>query len=234
MGFTLNYGALLSGRRAIVSGDALGIGREVAALFKSCGAGVMRIAGGGDGAIPADLADARSLGEAFERARNELGGVDLLVNVAELAAPGGADGIGADALRALMGKSYLCAFRLTRDALPSMIENRRGDIVNITPDVGAFYGKRGTAAIAACAGAIQAFTRCVAMDYIRYHVRANCVHVPMDGLPRKRPLLGAPDASDAANAALWYACDLSRYVVGDSAFADGGQRYYARAGGGFA
>jgi len=69
------------------------------------------------------------------------------------------------------------------------------------------------------------------MDYIRYHVRANCVAYPFDGLAGRKPLLGRPSPEDAANAALWYACDLSRFVIGDTIPVDGGSQYFVDSGG---
>jgi len=206
---TLNYGALLEGRRALIAGGASEIGRAVASLFGAHGATV---------AIACTEEEAAQIiGEA--NAANSP--YDIFVSIMSA--------YDCD-FRKLLDMNVLSAMRLTRLLIPGMRKNARGDIVHIIADAGSFKARENTAAIAACSGAINAFSRCVTMDYIRYRVRSNCVAYPMDSLERRKPLLNEPTPEDAANAALWYACDLSRFIIGDTLHADGGQVYSAGGG----
>jgi NAD(P)-dependent dehydrogenase (short-subunit alcohol dehydrogenase family) len=206
---TLNYGALLNGRRALIAGGAPEIGHAVASLFSEHGATV-------------DVADTEEKAAHIICEMSAVHGpIDIFVSIM--------GAYGADFKR-MLDMNVLSAIRLTKLLIPGMRKNARGDIVHIIADVGSFRARESTAAIAACSGAIGAFSRCVTMDYIRYRVRSNCVTYPMDGLPRRKSLLNEPSPEDAANAALWYACDLSRFVIGNTLQADGGQVYITGGG----
>ena len=244
----LEYDALLRGRAALISGGGSDVGRAVAKLFASHGAKVAiwdACADAVEASLAALRADApdivgfsgalsyeREVNDLYVKVKAVIGPVGVLVNAAGLFIPGSAEEVSDEDFLKMLEANVLCAVRLTKAALPDMIAIYRGDIVNITSDLGAFKSRSGAAAIAACGGALDAFSRCVALDYIRYHVRANCVTYPFDKLPGRKPLVGEPTPEDAANAALWYACDLSRFVVGDTVPVDGGLQYFAHAQGG--
>lgn len=132
----------LRGKRAVVTGASMGIGRAIAAELAAEGVAVALIARGaerlreaaaatGGHAIPADLADPAALDAAMDAAEAALGGVDILVNNAG-ATPMGRIGESDDATWAkslslkLMG--YVrCARRLT----PAMRARKWGRVVNI-------------------------------------------------------------------------------------------------------
>ena len=206
---TLNYGALLAGRRALIAGSASEIGRAVASLFSAHGVV--------DAVAYTEEEAARIINEA--KAANSP--IDIFVSIMS---------VDDCDFRRLLDLNVLSVIRLTKLLIPGMCENARGDIVHIIADAGSFRAREHTAAMAACAGAISAFSRCVTMDYIRYRVRSNCVAYPIGGLPRRKPLLNEPTPEDAANAALWYACDLSRFIIGDTLPVEGGQVYSAGGG----
>lgn len=71
----------LSGRRALVTGAAQGIGAGIAAALRAAGA---RVTGldrrAGPDCIGCDLADPGQIGPAVDRAAEVLGGIDILVN----------------------------------------------------------------------------------------------------------------------------------------------------------
>lgn len=138
----------LRGKRAVVTGASMGIGRAIARELALEGVAVALIARGAGRleeaaaaiaaesgspchAIPADLADAAALDAAMDAAEAALGGVDILVNNAG-ATPMGRIGESDDATwqkslsLKLMG--YVrCARRLT----PAMRQRKWGRVVNI-------------------------------------------------------------------------------------------------------
>jgi len=234
-GEAMEYAQMLKGRRAVVTGGADGVGLAVSRLFAAQGARVaildndkasmeaakaeLQASFPGSVALICSLEDVDA---ACSAALNALGSVDLLVNAAGLYKTGSAHTFSREDFEKMLTVNLRYTIYTTRFFVQSMKDGRRGDIINITSDL-ADWPQAKTAAIAACAGAIQAFTRNVTMDYIRYHVRANCILYPFGRLPGADLLLGKPDEDAAANAALRFACDLSRFTIGDSLPVNGGQ-----------
>jgi 3-oxoacyl-[acyl-carrier protein] reductase len=240
----MDYRHLLEGREAIVTGGAAGVGRAVAMLFASHGASVaildedelatedtlkaLRRINPDCCGFTGSLSSSGSIRDMCESAICALGSPDILVNAAGSYRIGDAQTLSEEDFLAMIEKNVKCAVRCTKAIVPHMRANRRGDIISITSDLAA-SSLPGTAGIAACAGALAAFTRNVTMDYIKYHVRANCIAFPFDGIEGRQPLTGPPNEEDAANAALWYACDMSRFIVGDILPVNGGMSFFGKA-----
>lgn len=137
----------LPGLRALITGASSGIGRalavelarhkvrsllmarnetalrEVQALTAT--AGVEAIVAAGDVTNPVDR------DRAIEAAREELGGLDLLVNNAGISAHGDFANESPDVTRRIFEVNYFAALDLTRAALPLLREGRNPLIVNI-------------------------------------------------------------------------------------------------------
>ena len=234
----MEYSKMLETRHAAVVGGSFGIGRAVSLLFALHGAKVAIIdddthASGqtltdvkshstDSISVIGDLNDIESL---FERALDKLGYIDILVNAGGIYQTGPLCLSDPNDFNTMLQSNILRTIRAVKAVVPGMKKHRRGDIITITSDL-AVASLADTSAIAACAGAIYAFTRSVTLDYIRYHIRANCILCPLDALPGRKPLMGSPDFSDIANAALWYACDLSRNIIGEPLLVNGGMRYF--------
>ena len=156
--------------------------------------------------------------------------VDILVGATGPYKTGATRDFPASDLRSMLDSNLGCAVKCFQRLLPGMLERRRGELILFAPDL-ADAGMPGAAAAAACAGAIASFARNVTNDYIRYRVRANAILYPFDGACGRAPLSGAPEPADAANAALWYACYLSRFVTGERLNLNGGLAYVNTRGG---
>jgi 2-hydroxycyclohexanecarboxyl-CoA dehydrogenase len=179
-----------SGRVALVSGGARGIGGAIARGLAQDGMTVVvadirgeqarenasRIeqAGGRGLAIEMDIRHPASVAAGVAEARGECGEIDVLVNVA-----------GWDELKPfvetdeefwqeVLEVNFKGGLRLTHALLPSMIERRWGRIVNISSDAGR-VGASLESVYAGAKGAIISFTKTVARETARVGVTANVV-----------------------------------------------------------
>ncbi|GAB3245511.1 SDR family NAD(P)-dependent oxidoreductase [Nocardioides dilutus] len=133
----------LSGRRAIVTGGAGGLGREFAASLVRAGARVAVIDvadAGGEGQLRsfrADLTRSHEVTEVLDRATTWLGGLDILVNNAGIAARSTPlDGVGGttELFGRLLEANLLSAVLCARAAVPHLVVDGGGHIVNVVTD----------------------------------------------------------------------------------------------------
>jgi NAD(P)-dependent dehydrogenase (short-subunit alcohol dehydrogenase family) len=236
-------------RVVVVTGSGSGIGRVMAQRFASEGARVAVVDWHEDRAtaaaaeIPGALAVRAdvSAGSDVERmaaaVRSSLGPVDVLVNNAAIA--DGDDVLLMDEptwekdVDVVLKSVFLCS----KAVLASMIERRRGAIVNIT-SVNALSALGNEAYSAAKAGVIN-LTQGIAVRYGGYGVRCNAVapgtiRTPIwqervdrdpsvfERLVKWYPLgrVGEPD--DIANAAMFLASDDASWITGTVLTVDGG------------
>ena len=238
-------GALLGGRRALVTGGASGIGEAVCRRFAAEGASVAvvdRDAGGaarvadavGGVAIVADVVledgAAASVAEAIDR----LGGLDILVNNAgagNLAMVAKTD---AETWNAMLDANLTSAYAVTHAALPAL---RDGGVVVNNASCSGVRATRGEAAYSAAKAGLVAFTQALAQEY-GPGLRANCVSPgfirtamtePACADPRlvepvaaATPLGRLGSADEVADTILFLASDWSRFVTGQNLIVDGG------------
>lgn len=144
----------LTGRAALVTGAGRGIGRAIALALASEGARVallarseaelyevaraIRSAGGEALVLPADLGDRAAAEPAVKRARDELDGIDILVNNAAVVWPlQPTAGVVASQWRAALEINLMGPVSLTLAVLPEMLGRRWGRIVNISARIAA-------------------------------------------------------------------------------------------------
>ena len=181
-------GAGWQGRRVIVTGASRGIGRAIATACVRRGAivgvnfnrseGAARALAQelGPAAIPIgfDVGDAASVTAAFESFVSQSGGLDVLVNNAGIIRPAllvsAADADIDEVIRTNLFGAIAC----TRAALPVMLRQRRGTILNVS-SVAAAQPSRGQTVYAATKGAIEAFSRAVTVEYGRKGIRCECI-----------------------------------------------------------
>jgi NAD(P)-dependent dehydrogenase (short-subunit alcohol dehydrogenase family) len=117
-----------------------------------------------------------------------------------------------------------------------MIDNGRGSIVNISSDAGR-VGQPGQVLYSAAKAGIIGATRSLAVEIGRHGVRANCVAPGLTRTPasapfiesfgeqrlvRQYPLGRIGEPADIADAVLYLASDLSRWVTGQVISVNGG------------
>ena len=139
----------LSGRTALVTGASRGIGQAIALALAAEGADVavnyrasagkaeavaaaVRATGRRAVAIQADVADAAQVARLLQRAHDELGDVDVLVNNAGITKPQPFEEITEHDWDALMAINLKSCFLVTRAALPAMRARKWGRIINLS------------------------------------------------------------------------------------------------------
>jgi NAD(P)-dependent dehydrogenase (short-subunit alcohol dehydrogenase family) len=180
----------LSGRRALVTGGGRGIGRTVAFDLAAAGVAVAVAArtrpevdavaseieaGGGRAlALTMDVADPESVRAGFLRAREVLGGLDIVVSAAGIA-PSAPLARTSDALwRQVLETNLSGSFYCLREALPEMTARGWGRVVNLA----SIAGKTGYPYIAAYAASkhgVLGLTKCAALEVATNGVTVNAV-----------------------------------------------------------
>lgn len=188
----------LSGKKALVTGAGMGIGQGIAVELARQGAEVavhyahtepeetvsrIEELGGKAVTIQGDLSEVGECERTVDAAAGALGGLDTLVNnagVTEALDFLDTDEETYDAVFDLNMKGY---FFLAKRAVPFMMERGGGSIVNVT-SVHGFAGFPKHSAYAATKGAINAFTRQLAIELTDRKVRVNAVGPGIIEVPR--------------------------------------------------
>ncbi len=181
-------------RVAVVTGAASGIGRATALRLASEGARIAvvdrdaagaartaaEIAGAGGTALaaPCNVADSGEVREVARRVETELGGIDVLANVAGVGDTAGMEGIEGidDARWALtLAVNLSGPFHWCRALLPGMAARGRGAVVNVSSLAGRSKSANGGLAYSASKAGLLGLTRHLAFDYGPRGVRINAI-----------------------------------------------------------
>jgi NAD(P)-dependent dehydrogenase (short-subunit alcohol dehydrogenase family) len=243
----------LSGRSAVVTGASRGIGAATARALDAAGARVALVARSADDlekvaldldhepvVLSANLEDPEAPADVARRALEALGGVDVVVNNAAVAARLPAVETSAATIDQILAVNVRAPLLLVAALLPSMIERRRGSIINLS-SVSAVIGTPRRAAYAASKGAMDAATRSLAVELGPFGIRVNSVApgvVDTALWAKNKVIAGVPEAIDAltplrrwanpddvADVIVFLASDASRFVTGETVSADGGMAH---------
>ena len=179
----------LSGRVAIVTGAANGIGAATAVALAAEGARVVvadvvtgdatvaavRAVGGEAIAVHCDVADPEQVAAMVDTAVQRLGGLDVLVNNAGVG--GGSTPLhelDLDDWNRTLAVNLTGPFLCTRAAMPHLLASGRGRIINIASTYG-LIGAPLAPAYCATKGAIVNLTRQLAVDYSDKGIRVNAI-----------------------------------------------------------
>lgn len=246
---------LLEGKVAVVTGSGTGIGKGIALRFAREGASVVvnsrtaanvhataeeiRKAGGKALEVPADVTVEAEVERLFQRTLDEFGKVDILVNNAYTPLHQGEYGpflkMKAAAWDAYMRANLGSLFYCTQAAAKIMArQGIRGSIVNISTN-GASRPHRYAIAYDSAKGAMDTFTKAVAVDLGPWGIRVNAIRPgpimtersPHFAGPRPWPNPGVPLGrvgypEDIAWAAVFLASDEAGFVTGQMFEVDGG------------
>ena len=177
----------LVGRRAIVTGAGAGIGRAIALRLAAEGARVIvadleaeaanrlvREIGPGAIAQPVDVSSEDSVVAMVARARDEWGGLDVLVNNAGIGIAAKTPDTDTDDWRRVLDVCLTGTFFGMKHVIPVMRGGGGGTIINMS-SVAALVGVADRVAYCAAKGGILALTRAAAIDHIGEGIRVNCI-----------------------------------------------------------
>ncbi len=159
-------------KTVVITGAAKGIGAACAHLFLDSGANVALL----DLAFPTQLSDEKSLSivcdvsneeqvkQAMEKIEDHFGSIDYLVNNAGIQRYGAVTETSSDEWDLVMNVNLKSIFLCAKYAIPSMVKNKKGVVVNIS-SVQAFVSQHNVSAYTTAKTAILGLTRSIAVDY---------------------------------------------------------------------
>jgi 3-oxoacyl-[acyl-carrier protein] reductase len=246
----------LKDKVSIVTGASSDIGKEIAKRFAEEGSKVILIARdfeklekarkeiGQDeltASMSCDLTDESQVIQTVKQIIDNYGKIDILVNNAgAINDPVHFHEMEDSEIKKLIDINLFGVFHMTKAILAKMSDVKSGSIVNI----GSISGERAIprvhlAAYSSTKAAISMFTKAIAVEYARRHIRCNSVSPGIINSGMIKPYLDDPQARkvieeriplvrigepiDVANAVLFLASDEANWITGTVLNVDGGK-----------
>ena len=242
----------LSGKVAVVTGGAGGIGRETARRFaqedaRVCVVDLAEDPGGevaeeiGGLYVHADVTDADEVQNVYAETVERFGGVDVLFNNAGISPPDD-DSIldtDLDAWQRVQDVNLKSVYLCCKYGIPHLLERGGGSIINTASFVAVVGAATSQISYTASKGGVLALSRELGVEFARRGIRVNAlcpgpVNTPLlqelfAKVPEKaqRRLVHLPmgrfaEATEIANAVLFLASDEASYVNASTFLVDGG------------
>ncbi|WP_130176680.1 SDR family oxidoreductase [Cryobacterium sp. SO1] len=236
--------ARVSGKVALVSGGARGLGAAMARRLVEEGAqvviGDVLSEEGTDLAaelgeacryVHLDVTRAQHWDAAVATAVDEFGGLDVLVNNAGIVNFGTVEDYTLESWNTIIAVNLTGVFLGIKAAVPVIIRSKAGSIINVSSTAG-LQGYEALPGYVAAKFGVRGLTKAVALDLGKYNVRVNSVHpgaiaTPMTAgldLPQNHVALHRiGQAVEVANLVLFLASDESSFSTGAEFLTDGGE-----------
>lgn len=247
-------GGRLTGKTALVTGAAQGIGKAIAERLAADGATVVvsdinaegasaaaAAIGHGAFAITADISDPEAVAAMFAAIHGKSGGVDILVNNASIVPFVAWDDVDLDHWRKIIDVNLTGTFIVTRAATDQMrAAKKAGRVISIASNT-FFAGTPNMAAYVAAKGGIIGFTRALATELGQYGITANALTpglIESDGVkdsPHKdafdfvemlQAVKGKGQPAHIADVVSFLASDDARWMTGQTLNVDAGMVRY--------
>ena len=243
---------LLTGKTALITGAARGIGKAIALKFASEGANIAftdlvidengkateaEIAALGVKAkgYASNAADFAQTEEVVKQVLADFGSIDILVNNAGITKDGLMLRMSEAQWDAVIAVNLKSAFNFIHACPPIMMRQKKGSIINMASVVGV-HGNAGQCNYAASKAGLIALAKSIGQELGSRGVRANAIApgfidtAMTEALPenirqewiKKIPLRRGGKVEDIANVATFLASDMSSYVTGQVIQVDGG------------
>jgi 3-oxoacyl-[acyl-carrier protein] reductase len=240
----------LAGAVAIVTGGSRGIGRAIVEVLAAAGMEVVFTyrenaiaateviktnSAGKITADPTNVCDPTACATLAEKVFDRTGRIDLLVNNAGIIRDNPLGALEPEDVRAVLETNVEGTFNMTRAVIPFMISQRRGKVVNVS-SVSGEKGGRGQTNYAASKGAINAFTRALAVEVAPRGITVNAVapgvietelsravrDLAGDQVKSRILLRRYGQAEEVAHAVWFLSSRFANYITGEVLHVDGG------------
>jgi len=240
----------LQGGVAIVTGGSRGIGRAIVERLAGAGMAVHftyrgnataanEVIAANPGctltATVVDVRDSAACAAFVEQVADRADRIDLLVNNAGVVRDNPLTALEDEDVRAVLETNVIGVFNMTRAVAPFLISQRRGKIINLS-SVSGEKGGRGQTNYAASKGAINAFTRSLAVELSPRGITVNAVAPGVIETEMSRAVrevageqilsrillkrIGRPE--EVAHAVWFLASTYASYITGQILHVDGG------------
>jgi NAD(P)-dependent dehydrogenase (short-subunit alcohol dehydrogenase family) len=222
----------LSGRVAIITGGAVGLGRQMADALAEMGANLVLCArkkercqqaaeefkrqGVKTLALACDVKNPGSIQEVVDAAQSQFGRIDILINNAGVSWGAPVEEMTLEQWNKVIETNLTGTFLCSQAVGKVMIGQRRGNIINIASvaGLGGSPAKLQAIGYSASKGGVITFTKDLAEGVIKREG-----DLLLEGIPMRR----YGSESDLKGAAVFLASDASAYVTGHVLVVDGGQ-----------
>jgi NAD(P)-dependent dehydrogenase (short-subunit alcohol dehydrogenase family) len=202
----------LTGKVAVVTGAASGIGWATAIRFAEEGASVACLdvaaddagkaaakiteQGGRAEAYRCDVADAESVTKVVGEVLGQFGQIDVLANIAGIGKFSHSHESSLDEWNKILAVNLTGTFLMCRAVLPHLLERGSGSIINTASSAGVM-GQPYSAAYCASKGGVVLLTKSLASEYVKRGIRINAV-APGGVQTPIVDKFGFPDGADMA------------------------------------
>lgn len=240
---------MISGRTAVITGGAQGIGLSIATLFAENGAKIVigdldeAKAKEAADALPTDavgvrcnVTSAEDVQALVDTAVSAFGSIDIMVNNAGITRDATMRKMTEDQFDQVIDVHLKGCWNGTRIAAGVMRENGGGSIINLS-SISAKVGFIGQSNYSAAKAGIVGLSKAAAKEVAHLGVRVNVIQPGLirtamtEAMPQKAwdqkmaeiPMQRAGDPREVASVALFYASDLSSYMTGTVSEVTGGR-----------
>jgi NAD(P)-dependent dehydrogenase (short-subunit alcohol dehydrogenase family) len=247
----------VQGKACFVTGAGSGIGKAIAERLAEEGGLVLcvdinqdavlatvaeiRQTGGIAAACPADISSGSQVQAAISDCMQRFSRIDVVINNAGVNIPGVFHEVSDEVIDKTLNVNVKGAMYVSRAAIPHMLKQESGAIVNIS-SVNGLVSEPFLTVYSASKGAVVMLTRGIALDYAKQGIRCNCIcpgwvdtpinyaHAEMLGGLEKvyasidnfQPIGRPGKPREIAHLALFLASDEASFITGSIITADGG------------